>query len=477
MHVGPYNIKKSEARPPAKDRVAFMITTYDRTESCKALVERIAPLGDVYIYNDGSQQNYAWAMKYHYKVGHINGGKKWYWRAVSFLWLMVRPNRTKYKYFIMLPDDFIPESNFLEKAIRTWKSIPDRKKICLNLYVDKGRLNLPCWTGVLPEVFPEARKIQWVDMCFLSEKRFFDVLGWGVPKISERWHLFPARGSGVGAAISRKLHGAGYTMWQTHTSMFLPSPEALKSKLNGHRNIKEAMINIIVPGTITAQIASLPDREHLLKKTVESLRPQVDKIFVGLNSYTHTPDFLKEGEYIHLDNSTGDAAKFYGVEGLAGYLLTCDDDIIYPPDYVQYMISGLHKHGAITTLHGKVYPRPATSFIKTVAKVRCLDACPCDTEVDVPGTGVTCLHTDMIKVRYEDFKIRNMADLWLAKLAHEQGVKIMALAHPADYLTYQPPPTTIWQDELLKGFTTQNKIVREIFKRQEHDKEISLQGY
>src|ERR1035437_5903791 len=80
----------------------------------------------------------------------------------------------------------------------------------------------------------------------------------------------------------------------------------------------------VVNREITAQIASLPARVEMLKQTVASLRPQVHKIFVALNGYDFTPEFLKEGEYIHLDNSTGDAAKFYGVENLNGYIFLCD---------------------------------------------------------------------------------------------------------------------------------------------------------
>lgn len=44
---------------------------------------------------------------------------------------------------------------------------------------------------------------------------------------------------------------------------------------------------------ITAKIESLPKRQRLLKRTMESLRPQVDEIFVALNGYKHTPDFLR----------------------------------------------------------------------------------------------------------------------------------------------------------------------------------------
>lgn len=216
---------------------------------------------------------------------------------------------------------------------------------------------------------------------------------------------------------------------------------------------------------ITAKIASLPKRERLLKRTVESLRPQVDNIFVALNGYQHTPDFLDFGEYVHLDNSTGDAAKFYDIENINGYVLTCDDDLIYPPNYVSYMIRGLHRHNAITTLHGKVYPRPVTTFKNTKLSVQCLRNLYEDVKVEVPGTGVLCFHTDMIDLNYKDFKLPNMADIWMGKFAHEQNVDIVALAHDASYLTYQHPNFTVYKAEKKKGFELQNKLLQQTFNK------------
>ena len=89
-------------------------------------------------------------------------------------------------------------------------------------------------------------------------------------------------------------------------------------KLDPDRALR--ILKKVVQGEIVVQIASIPDRVELLRQTVESLRPQANRIFVALNGYTFTPDFLKEGEYVHLDNSTGDAAKFYNVENINGYI-------------------------------------------------------------------------------------------------------------------------------------------------------------
>lgn len=213
-----------------------------------------------------------------------------------------------------------------------------------------------------------------------------------------------------------------------------------------------------------ACIASIPEREKMLKKTIECLRPQVDGIRVALNNYTQLPSFLNKNEVIFLDNSKGDAGKFYFVDQLEGYIFTCDDDLIYPPDYVKYMIQGINRHKCTVTLHGKTYSLPIESFGRPLGNYRCLDEVTSDGRVDIGGTGVMAWHSASLKVRFEDFQSKNMADLWFAKLCHEQGVKIMCLAHKKGNLAYQGPKQTIWDEEKKKGFAEQTKILKSFLK-------------
>ena len=113
---------------------------------------------------------------------------------------------------------------------------------------------------------------------------------------------------------------------------------------------------------ITAQIASIPERENMLQVVVNSLINQVDQLNVMLNGYKDAPIFLKQLEfhtdklnYYATDNETGDAAKFFRVEQAKGLFFTCDDDIQYPPDYVQVMKKKLKEYDnkVILTNHGR----------------------------------------------------------------------------------------------------------------------------
>jgi len=216
----------------------------------------------------------------------------------------------------------------------------------------------------------------------------------------------------------------------------------------------------------TAGLASVPTRKESMIRVVKSLADQADGIIVALNGYQEIPHALREIRNVRcviLDNALGDAAKFYYVQDVDGIYLSCDDDLVYPPGYVAYMVSKIQQYNAIITLHGRRYDRrPITSFRRRFSlNYHCLHTCTHDTELDVGGTGVMAFDTERFKLSIDDFPIKNMADVWLAKKAHEQKVPIIGVAHDYKYLTYlNPGKDTIWaksrddslHTSVLRGF-------------------------
>ena len=81
------------------------------------------------------------------------------------------------------------------------------------------------------------------------------------------------------------------------------------------------------------------------------------------------------------------------------------------------------------------------------------------------------LNTKDIKIDISDFPVKNMADIFLGKLAKEQKVPIFVVEHKAGWLTYLNPQSTIWrshtkefdqyQDQVLNSFLKQFKIYLE----------------
>jgi len=71
-------------------------------------------------------------------------------------------------------------------------------------------------------------------------------------------------------------------------------------------------------------------------------------------------------------------------------------------------------------------------------------------------------HSDTIKIDPFKFPRRNMADVWVAKLAHEQGVKITVLHHLKGYVRYKMHSWRIWAKDRDDPYAT--KIVNSFLK-------------
>jgi hypothetical protein len=69
-------------------------------------------------------------------------------------------------------------------------------------------------------------------------------------------------------------------------------------------------------------------------------------------------------------------------------------------------------------------------------------------EIQVGGSGVMCFHTSYFKPDYDKVNIPNIADLWIAKWAKEQGCRIIINPHPEDWIINQDTKDeldTIWK--------------------------------
>lgn len=212
-------------------------------------------------------------------------------------------------------------------------------------------------------------------------------------------------------------------------------------------------------------IASLPERQDCLQETIYSLYDQVDKIVVGLNKYDTIPSFLKMKKidaYL-LDNSLGDAAKFYKINEFDDvYYFACDDDLIYPPNYCEVMINKSEKYKSIVGLHGVNIVKPVHSYYKSRKIFHGLESLDVDTEVDLVATSSCLFRTSILKVNLSDFPIPNMADIWLADLAKKQKIKSYAISREKKWVIYcenMKGLWTIYDDFKIKKDEEQTKIV------------------
>lgn len=203
---------------------------------------------------------------------------------------------------------------------------------------------------------------------------------------------------------------------------------------------------------ISISLATIPGRTEALNKTVASLLHQGDKINVFFNGFNKP--VIDDGlasypvgfEFQTRKINIGDQGKFnWHYE--AGYHIICDDDIIYPADYVETMIEAIegYKRKAVVSLHGRTFKKPPITnyYSHCSAKPHCRFDLDEDVQVHCPGTGVLAFHSDTINISLKDFQSKNMADLWFGIAAQKQNVPCLAIAHKGDWIKVQEVGNTI----------------------------------
>ena len=218
---------------------------------------------------------------------------------------------------------------------------------------------------------------------------------------------------------------------------------------------------------ILCGIASLPSREENLRLVLKAISPQVDRVYVALNSYTRIPEWASEFDNVYFelfDNSRGDSMKMAWCPPKGNYYLPLDDDLEVPNGYVDYMIEGVNRYNGLVSLHGKTYLPDFVSFKRWAGNYRCLGSVSEDIpHINVIGSGICAFHTDRLRVSLADFKRPNMADVWLSKLSTDQGVPMVVLKHDMGYLKYlEPPDSTIWQN--TRDYSYHESVMRSFIK-------------
>ena len=193
---------------------------------------------------------------------------------------------------------------------------------------------------------------------------------------------------------------------------------------------------------ITVHMAAMKEREESLKDTIESLIDQVDKINVFLHDYFEVPEFLCNEKIQYMtdepEEDNGDLGKFsFPLE--EGYHLHCDDDLVYPEDYVSKTIEAIDSYDreAIVSFCGGVPKRPpiGSYYIERTA-ISLFEDLEEDKMINIPGTGVMGYHTDLIKEWDFKDKAKNMADIHVGIYAKEKEIPVVCVKHAKEWIKH-----------------------------------------
>lgn len=229
----------------------------------------------------------------------------------------------------------------------------------------------------------------------------------------------------------------------------------------------------------SANIATMPSRLDVLPLMLKSIEGQFDVIRICLNGFDSVPKFLEDHPkilaFIPKYNLT-DNGKFSGV-GLPmelgipcfnssnEYYFTLDDDIIYPPDYVEKTVENIDTYGCIVTYHGRILLATDVNYYQDHDFHHCIEEQKANFEVDVCGTGVTAFRTDYFcpsEIAYSEDQL--MSDLVFSLEATKQGKTIGCCARPAHWIKGLPVKETIFKHFQTNSKYRQTEIANEIYR-------------
>lgn len=230
-----------------------------------------------------------------------------------------------------------------------------------------------------------------------------------------------------------------------HTPTYLFKPVASVCE---HRAIDRIPAHVWsqLPETqsIQAGMATVKGNETALRAAIASILPQVDHLHLYLNGFDTAPLFVANNPRIsyHIDpegTAYGDAGKFWGLEKLdKAIYFTCDDDIIYPSDYVERLVSELAMSAGkgIATAHATIMMSPNTGYYKPGSRIvlHFRQALLRRRRVHIGGTGTCAFHSDTVRMTLNDFGVPNMADMWLAQYANANNIPIYAVPRAANWM-------------------------------------------
>ncbi len=227
----------------------------------------------------------------------------------------------------------------------------------------------------------------------------------------------------------------------------------------------------ISPIKVVVNICSIPERVFSLEKTIKSLVHQVDKINIYLDGYVDAPQFLSSiSKFCNItfsgkDSSLRDNGKFMNLEEDNNcYYFSVDDDIVYPPDYVAFMISKIEQYDrkAVIGVHGIILPEEPDRYFSRQRKVLHFEsAVDRDILVNVLGTGTVAFHSRLLQgMKLGFFEKTGMADVFISIFCKKNMIPMIAVSRPSHWLVEIENCGSTLYEEFLHSDVEQTTLIR-----------------
>lgn len=477
--------------------IYIAITTYDRSEHFHALMDNILTYAHnkdihIHVYDDKSPRNYACdTTGYGYSVTRYseNHGKKRYWEIMNDVF---RDAETwDFKYFFFLQDDCSLTKDFFDLAIQEYEAIGDPTKATLCTFTPESVYERTMWSQKKAEDVKFSHrsfiKCHYVDCIFMCPRETLQLLHFRVEPISVARFTTDNISSGVGQQLTSRLMRFRKGMYCAWSSLI--ASHSNDSKMNEEERKKHPLTPLVrsyverMPlaeiltkdldplfPRVTVGIASIKTREKCLERTVQSLMHQADEIHVYLNDYDKVPAFLQNNPKIKfylgkIYKDRGDTGKFFYLDKVEeGYYFSCDDDLIYPNDYVEKTINFLrdHDNAVICTYHGALLNKgKLNNYYRDRRQIHYSTFQRNSIEVNIGGTGVMAFHVKSFKPDIPRFKYPNMSDIWVGIQAQEKKIPILCAPRYLKWIKSQETPI----EETIYGSKSNHDLQTEVLNQ------------
>gem|GEM_PF-5240874 len=214
-----------------------------------------------------------------------------------------------------------------------------------------------------------------------------------------------------------------------------------------------------ITDSITVFMATYPGGFDNVADAVRSLLQQslaINKLILHVNGTRRPPRLPKDPRLVvHLSETNhADNGKFVHMTGTIGYILTTDDDIDYPHDYIERMVNEVeaHQRQALVGVHGAVLPYgPPFTRWSQYTNMRRSHVFALEhggrIPVDVIGTGTMAFHSDLGIPDVTEMDTLRMVDLHVAVWAQKRGIPMHMAPRPREWMVEfeAPGEQRIWQ--------------------------------
>jgi hypothetical protein len=209
-----------------------------------------------------------------------------------------------------------------------------------------------------------------------------------------------------------------------------------------------------------AAIATMASRIETFRKVLPLIYNQVEHVFVYLDGYSVPPSFLANFDRVTVCRAedVGDLhcnSRYLCLQdlGTPTVVVMVDDDIIYPPDYVDRLVEALqHVEGkAIVGVHGRIFLPPHQSYARHVHTMHFKHQLDQARHVHELGTGTCAFISSNFGIDPSEWGRSDMDDIDVAIEAQRRGLPRIAVARAAGWLMpcAEHQPDSLWARTLI----------------------------